>query len=153
MPFSRPITISSGPSETTWMLPAASCCMPATEPSTLVTDTSSPSSFQYPSAVGSDECAAWPTEMSFVVTAKTTFLSGLSCAALDAASAARTTTSHTRLRFIGASRPSRRDHVVGLGPEDDAFLNRLHHEMQRDPHHRQHDQDREHAGDIQGDVE
>jgi hypothetical protein len=40
------MTISSGPRETMLMLPAASCCMPATEPSTLVTVTSRPSSFQ-----------------------------------------------------------------------------------------------------------
>src|SRR5437667_7230377 len=92
--------------------------------------------------------------MSFVVTANTTFLRGFSCATLPTTSPAVNTaaTAIATLRFIRTS-PSRRDHVVGLGPEDDAFLDRLHHEMQRDPHDRQHDQHGEDAGDIQGDVE
>src|SRR5438034_8598694 len=93
--------------------------------------------------------------MSFVVTANTTFLRGFSCAMLAAAIPVITTaaTTITTLRFIETSRPSRRDHVVGLGPEDYAFLDRLHHEMQRDPHDRQHDQHGEDTGDVQGDVE
>src|SRR5438045_6983786 len=91
--------------------------------------------------------------MSLVVTANTTFLSGFSCATLEATSPSTATTTIATLRFIRTSRPSRRDHVVGLGPEDDAFLDRLHHEVQGDPHDRQHDQHGEDAGDVQGDVE
>src|SRR5215467_563773 len=138
--------------------------MPAAEPSTLVTATSRPSSFQYPRAWGSDEWAECPTEMSLVVTAKTTFLRGLSCAWLAAShrpsTMPRMATAVT-MRFIECPlfrgrRPgwcSRADGLVGLRPEDHVPLHRLHDKVEDHPHHGEQDEHGEDAGDVEGEVE
>src|SRR5215813_3773635 len=102
--------------------------------------------------------------MSLVVTANTTFLSGLSCAWLAAShrpsTMPRMATAVT-MRFIECPlfrgrRPgwcSRADGLVGLRPEDHVPLHRLHDEVEDHPHHGEQDEHGEDAGDVEGEVE
>src|SRR6266545_3688094 len=102
--------------------------------------------------------------MSLVVTANTTFLSGLSWASPAAphiASRAPMITAPIVMRFIEdplfpGRRPaprSRIDGLVGLRPEDDVPLHRLHDEVKGHAHHREQNEHREDARDVQGEVE
>src|SRR5215467_9850034 len=102
--------------------------------------------------------------MSLVVTANTTFLSGLSCAWLAAShrpsTMPRMATAVT-MRFIECPlfrgrRPgwcSRANGLVGLRPEDHVPLHRLHDEVEDHPHHGEQDEHGEDAGDVEGEVE
>src|SRR6266536_2396104 len=102
--------------------------------------------------------------MSLVVTANTTFFSGLSCASPAApqiASRAPRSTAPIVMRFIedplfpgrGPARRSRADGLVGFRPEDDVLLHRLHDEVKGHPHHREQNEHREDARDVQREVE
>src|ERR1700730_5925206 len=102
--------------------------------------------------------------MSLVVTAKTTFFSGLSCAspaAPQSATRAPMIAAPVMMRFIedplfpgrGPALPSRTDDLVGLRPEDDVLLHRLHDEVKGHAHRREEDEHREDARDVQGEVE
>src|SRR5258708_6268153 len=101
--------------------------------------------------------------MSLVVTAKTTFFSGLSCASPAAPQIASRAPmiAAPMMRFIkcslflgrGPALPSRTDDLVGLRPEDDVLLHRLHDEVKGHAHHREEDEHREDARDVQGEVE
>src|SRR4029434_8787403 len=102
--------------------------------------------------------------MSLVVTAKTTFLSGLSWASPatpQMASKTPTIASTVTMRFMedplfpgrGPARRSRADDLVGLRPENDVLLHRLHDEVKGHPHHRKQNEDGKDARDIEGNVE
>src|SRR5437867_10458773 len=102
--------------------------------------------------------------MSLVVTANTTFLSGLSWASPAAPQMASRTpmiANPVTMRFIedplfpgrGPARQSRADGLVGLRPEDDVLLHRLHDEVKGHPHHGEQNEHREDARDVQGEVE
>src|SRR5215813_3192555 len=101
--------------------------------------------------------------MSLVVTANTTFLSGLSCAwpAAHRPSRMPTIATAVMMRFIESPlfrgrRPgwcSRADGLVGFRPEDHVPLHRLHDEVEGHAHHGEQDEDGEDAGDVEGEVE